>query len=117
MMREIRVITTDRRDKLDVMSRINYQKIYTVEHNAKVYDFGTVHKSDLHVFYTQWMFVLKHDSMRNLDVPGGGGNDESDDEDGGNVDSDGTARPEGYNDGTTNSYNVSAYTNIYTELS
>jgi hypothetical protein len=104
MMTGIRVVTTDRRDKLDGMSRINYQKIYTVEHNAKVYDFGTVHDSDLHVFYNQWMFVLKRDSERNLDTLGGGENRESDYGDEEYVVSEGTARPVGYGDGATNSY-------------
>jgi len=96
MMTEIRVVPKDRRDKLDAMSRINYQKIYTVEHNAKVYDFGDVHKNDLHKFYTQWMFVLKRDNKRKLDKPGGA-NEESENDDGDYGDSDGTGQPE---DGT-----------------
>jgi hypothetical protein len=117
MMKEIRVVTTDRRDKLDEMSRINYQKIYTVEHNAKVYDFGTVHKNHLRIFYAQWMFVLQHDSERNPDMPGRGGDEESDGDDGGYAESEHTARPEGYDDDTAGSYNVASYTNQYTEES
>jgi hypothetical protein len=114
MMAEIRVVPTDRRDKLDIMSRINYQKIYTVEHNAKVYDFGDVYKNDLHVFYKQWMFVLQTDNKRNPDMPGGG-NEESDNEDGEYADSDGTERPEaGYSDSRTGSYNVGSYADPYT---
>jgi len=32
---------------MDPMARLNYTKVYTVEHNVKVYDFGIVHKDYL----------------------------------------------------------------------
>jgi hypothetical protein len=46
MRSPIRVKATRKSDRLDEMSRINYAKIYTVEHNVKVYDFGQVHSED-----------------------------------------------------------------------
>jgi len=42
----IRVRQRTNAGKLDKMSRLNYIKIYTVEHNVKVYDFGQVDKND-----------------------------------------------------------------------
>lgn len=46
-------------DKLDVMSRVNFRKVYTVEHNVKVYDFGHVHPGQIHqlesTFFTVWI--------------------------------------------------------------
>ncbi|KAF2843245.1 hypothetical protein M501DRAFT_905314, partial [Patellaria atrata CBS 101060] len=43
-MREpIRVKQNVKYEKMDPMSRVNFAKIYTVEHNVKVYDFGNVH--------------------------------------------------------------------------
>jgi hypothetical protein len=38
----IRVIPKTPRDKLDSESRLNYAKIYTVEHNVKVYFVGEI---------------------------------------------------------------------------
>lgn len=43
---------------LDTMSRINFGKIYTVEHNVKVFDFGQVYKEFGHVLYRQFQEVL-----------------------------------------------------------
>jgi hypothetical protein len=40
----IRVVPKSDRDKLHPDSRINYAKIYTVEHNVKVFFIGEVHK-------------------------------------------------------------------------
>ena len=41
-LRPIRVIPKTPRDKLEKQSRINYAKIYTVEHNVKVLFIGHV---------------------------------------------------------------------------
>jgi hypothetical protein len=61
MRRPIRVRKFLATDKLDEMARINYAKIYSVEHNVKVYEFGVVHKDDevhlIHDFYDVWGFV------------------------------------------------------------
>lgn len=39
-------------------SRINFGKLYTVEHNVKVYDFGDVRRSSLSALVKQWRWVL-----------------------------------------------------------
>jgi hypothetical protein len=43
----VRVNGAKRGSKLATMSRVNYRKIYTVEHNVKVYEFGKVHDADM----------------------------------------------------------------------
>jgi hypothetical protein len=54
----IRVESTNLWEKLDPLSRVNFQKIYTVEHNVKVYDFGKVAKESMvkliHQFKEAW---------------------------------------------------------------
>lgn len=64
-------------DKMDPMSRLNFAKIHTVEHNVKVYDFGKVDDADLHKLTSTFRLVWK------LDVPeeGGDGDDDDDDDD------------------------------------
>jgi hypothetical protein len=44
MLAPIRVDPRSRTDALDPMSRVNFVKLCTIEHNVKVYDFGMVHK-------------------------------------------------------------------------
>ena len=48
----IRVVPKTHRDKLHADSRINYAKIYTVEHNVKVLFIGEVHKRSRGRFMT-----------------------------------------------------------------
>ena len=62
MLKSIRVRANSRQEKLDILSRINFSKIYTVEHNVKVYDFGDVHKDHIHRLRRQWRVVLDQDS-------------------------------------------------------
>jgi hypothetical protein len=53
----IRVIGTKQWDnKMDRMSRVNFLKIYTVEHNVKVDDFGYVDKGDEWKLITQFNY-------------------------------------------------------------
>jgi hypothetical protein len=40
--------------KLDIMSRLNFKKIYTVEHNVKVMNVGKVTRDLLPVFLKYW---------------------------------------------------------------
>jgi hypothetical protein len=40
--RPIRIVPKTHRDKLDSESRINYAKVYTVEHNVKVWFIGEI---------------------------------------------------------------------------
>lgn len=39
------------------MSRLNYDKVYTVEHNLKVYEFGEIRKEHLSRFLRNWRKV------------------------------------------------------------
>jgi len=54
----IRVVPKSDRDKLHPDSRINYAKLYTVEHNVKVFFIGEVHKKSsgrlMIAFNTVW---------------------------------------------------------------
>jgi hypothetical protein len=88
MLNPIRVRPRKRTDKMDPMSRLNYSKMYTVEHNVKVYDFGTVHENFLHVFKKQfaWAWQFEPESSDDDDE-----DDDDDDEDGGGGGGDGQA--------------------------
>jgi hypothetical protein len=44
----IAVVPVSHDRKLDPMSRINFAKIYTVEHNVKVKHIGEIHEGDLY---------------------------------------------------------------------
>jgi hypothetical protein len=78
MMTPIRVAPKKKDGKLDVMSRINFARIYTVEDNVKVYDFGDVHRDSLADLKRQWMFVIKRNVNREIDESDE--NDEDEDE-------------------------------------
>ena len=43
ILSSIRIKPRKSGDTIDPMARLNYTKIYTVEHNVKVYDLGEVH--------------------------------------------------------------------------
>jgi hypothetical protein len=58
MLQPIRVVPKAKDTKLDTMSRINFAKIYTVEANIKVFDFGDVHEDSLSDLVHQWKQVL-----------------------------------------------------------
>lgn len=45
-------------DTMDRASRLNYGKMYTVEHNVRVYDFGMVVDKDIPILLAQWKQVL-----------------------------------------------------------
>jgi hypothetical protein len=57
MLESIRVVPKSRTDKMDELSRVNFAKIYTVEHNVKVYDFGDVHERYKHILKQQFRLV------------------------------------------------------------
>jgi hypothetical protein len=44
--------------KLDIMSRVNFKKIYTIEHNVKVMSVGKVTRDSLPVLLKYWMQSL-----------------------------------------------------------
>jgi hypothetical protein len=72
MMAPIRVVPKLRSDQLDPMCRVNFAKIYTVEHNVKVYNFGDVHKDFLEAMIRQWEYTLavepRDNSLRNSPI-------------------------------------------------
>jgi hypothetical protein len=54
-------------DKLDTMARINYGKMYTIEHNIKVCEFGVVHERFIPLLKSSWSWVLGRDLYGNLE--------------------------------------------------
>lgn len=64
MLSSIQVRQKDKREKMFDESRINFGKMYTVEHNVKVYDFGDVRKSSLSILVKQWRWVLENNRGR-----------------------------------------------------
>jgi hypothetical protein len=69
MLSSIRV-NANNNGALDVMSRVNFGKIYTVEHNVKVFDFGQVHNESRLVLNRQFWEVLNRRSQRNTQPVG-----------------------------------------------
>jgi hypothetical protein len=66
MLKAIRVNPRSRTEKLDPLSRIDFSRIYTVEHKVKVSDVGDVHKDHFIRLRRQWRYVLDQD----LQAPG-----------------------------------------------
>jgi hypothetical protein len=54
ILRPIRVDPLSRHDKLNPESRINYAKVYTVEHNIKVAFIGRIHADSRSTFLTDF---------------------------------------------------------------
>jgi len=75
MLDSIRVVSEKRSDTMHPMARVNFAKIFTVEHNVKVYNFGHVHPDWLHVLKHQFGRVWRITSSDDED-------DDDDDEDG-----------------------------------
>ena len=63
MLSSIRV-NANNNDVLDTMSRINFGKIYTVEHNVKVFDFGQVDNNFRLILHRQFWDVLRNKEQR-----------------------------------------------------
>jgi hypothetical protein len=59
MLQAIRVRPKHKGNELRPMSRIDFGRIYTVDHTVKVYDFGKVHENYLERFFNQWIHVIK----------------------------------------------------------
>jgi len=66
MLSSIRVIPRQKGEAMFPTSRINFSKLYTVEHNVKVYDFGNVHAEFLSVLKTSWDYILRADLLGKL---------------------------------------------------
>lgn len=60
MLTSIKVKQRDPREKMFPESRVNFGKMYTVEHNVKVYDFGDVRRGSLSTLEKQWKWVLSN---------------------------------------------------------
>ena len=58
MLEPIRVVPKYKTEELDPMSRVNFVRLYTVEHNTKVKEFGSVHRDYEYLlegqFYQCW---------------------------------------------------------------
>lgn len=61
MLASIRITPKSRSEKLDSMSRINFAKMYTIEHNVKVYNFGDVHDNFVDLLRHQWKYTLERE--------------------------------------------------------
>jgi len=89
MLPSIRIVPKSRRyGKMDKMSRIDFSRMYTVEHNVKVFDFGNVHPAHLGRLRSHWIQTLTNGGgqqtvqLNNLYAGGGGagGHDGADDD-------------------------------------
>jgi len=61
MLKPVRVIPTNAGDQMDPMSRLNFAKVYNVQKNIKVEDFGSIDPRDLHLFKSQFKDVWNRD--------------------------------------------------------
>ena len=52
LKKAVKVTGTSSKDRLDKASRVNYSKIYTIEHNLKVCFIGQIHKDSEVIFFT-----------------------------------------------------------------
>lgn len=57
MLQPVRVVSNRKTDTMESRSRVDFGKIYTVEHNVKVYDFGRVHETQRTFFKAQFNYV------------------------------------------------------------
>jgi hypothetical protein len=58
MLPGIRIRPRNRRSKLDRMSKVDFRRMYTIEHNVKVVEIGDVHPSHLGRLQSQWIGVI-----------------------------------------------------------
>jgi hypothetical protein len=58
MLPGIRIRPKRRKEKLDAKARIDFSRMYTVEHSVKVYDFGDVYEEYLDWLSNQWIMVF-----------------------------------------------------------
>jgi hypothetical protein len=65
----IQVVGRERGAKMDTMSRVNYRKIYTVEHNVKVFDFGNVHQDDIENLVSNFNNVWQFEPRQSYQTP------------------------------------------------
>jgi hypothetical protein len=52
--KSVKVLNPSAKDRLAVESRVNYSKVYTIEHNVKVCFIGEVHKDSHAIFFADF---------------------------------------------------------------
>ena len=57
----LKVEPADPSQKLDPLSRVNFAKMYTVEHNVRVMPVGQLSKSSQHLLVGYWMAEVETD--------------------------------------------------------
>lgn len=57
----VRVQNTSEKEKLDKASRVNYSKVYTIEHNVKVCFIGEIHKDSKVIFFADFKRTIEKD--------------------------------------------------------
>ncbi|TKA51472.1 hypothetical protein B0A49_11857 [Cryomyces minteri] len=70
MRKSIKVVARTRGTKLDAMSRVNFGKIYTIEHKVKVLDFGDVDPDFRYWLRYQWQDVMRMTTLISPRQPG-----------------------------------------------
>lgn len=58
LKRPVRAVTEQKSERLRPESRVNYSKIYTVEHNVKVVFIGKIHKDSEATFFADFQRVF-----------------------------------------------------------
>jgi hypothetical protein len=66
MLLGIRIVPKNRRMEFDKMSRIDFSRMYTVEHLVKVLDFGRVHPSHCGRLKAQWMETITYSTAETI---------------------------------------------------
>jgi hypothetical protein len=66
MLLPIRVVPTRPGDRMENRSRLDYGKIYTVEYNVRIYDFGLVHPDYYEIFMGQWKKVFLAELQKDI---------------------------------------------------
>lgn len=67
--RPIRVVPDEPRDRLDPVSRIDFGKIHTIQHNIKVKAFGMVHQHAMDALLTQFTNVWRPETAPVPQIP------------------------------------------------
>lgn len=67
MLWPIRVRAKRRADKMDPKARVNFAKMYSIERNVKVCEFGAVHPDHLSIFLGQFRWVLHRQIEEDID--------------------------------------------------
>lgn len=76
MRTPIRIDPKNPGDRMEPASRLNYGKMYTVEHNVRVYDFGMVRPEYIATLTGNWGQVLGYESVQRQALIAHGLNDE-----------------------------------------